>query len=145
MGKKTPISALSDCRNFATSVRKMELDRRSACGTVDAAFFRRLRHRYCLMAAMNLSDVRNTEPLFSRRILSSSNASTCSTHTAQPEVPESRQLSLFCALRNPGGPTSRASPAFGRGLLRAMVEKPLPGPPGYRQRVCQKPSHGQTQ
>ena len=33
-------------------------------------------HRYCRMAAMNLSPPRKDGPLFSRRILSSSNART---------------------------------------------------------------------
>ena len=78
MGKNTPSSAFSDCRNLLMRVRKMLQLRRSACGMADAQFLSRLRQRYCLMAAANFSEVANTSPEFSSRILSSSNARTYS-------------------------------------------------------------------
>ena len=76
MGKKTPISAFSECLNLAMRVRKMLQERAKACGMDEVQFFSKLRHRYCLMAELNFSLVRNTSPLFSSKIISSSNAST---------------------------------------------------------------------
>ena len=77
MGKKTPISAFRECLNLAMRVRKMLHDRANACGMEEVQFFSRLRHRYCWMAELNFSLKRNTSPLFSNKIISSSNASTC--------------------------------------------------------------------
>lgn len=76
MGKKTPISALRECLNLAMRVRKMLQESAKAWGMDDVQFFSKLRHRYCLMAELNFSLVRNTSPLFSSRIISNSSAST---------------------------------------------------------------------
>jgi hypothetical protein len=77
MGKNTPISAFRFLRNLVMRVRKMEQQRRSAAGTADWQFFSSDRHRYCLMADTKRSVERNSGPLFSSRIFSSSSASTC--------------------------------------------------------------------
>jgi hypothetical protein len=56
MGKKTPISALRAWRNLMSRVKNMEQVRAWAWLTELVTFFSRLRHRYCLMAAMKRSE-----------------------------------------------------------------------------------------
>lgn len=54
MGKNTPISAFKPGLNLETKLMKIEHESWKMIIKVEALFFRRERHKYCLMAPKNL-------------------------------------------------------------------------------------------
>lgn len=62
----TSICILRCCLKLDSSVRKMASDSSNTSGTELTPFLDRATHRYCLMALMNMSFVRNTGPAFCR-------------------------------------------------------------------------------
>lgn len=54
MGKNTPISAFKPGLNLETKLMKIEHDSWKMIIRVEALFFSRERHKYCLMAPKNL-------------------------------------------------------------------------------------------
>ena len=60
----TSICIFKCCLKFESSVRKMARDSSNTLVTDDTPFFESATHRYCLIALMNISLVRNTGPAF---------------------------------------------------------------------------------
>ena len=59
---QTSICILRCCLKLPSNVRKIAKESSNTCGTEEAPFLDSATHRYCLMALMNISLVRNTGP-----------------------------------------------------------------------------------
>lgn len=69
IGKKTPISAFNPALNLETRLIKMEHDSWKMIKSAEALFFKRDRHRYCLMAPKNLLDWKKCDQILACNLL----------------------------------------------------------------------------